>query len=69
MQKGYNMFTEQDLDELIRNIEDKAYRTRQVPVFYSSAYKDYNALPTDGEKQKWLDDNFLKGWYWDWVVE
>jgi len=63
------MFTEQDLDELIRNIEEMAYRTRQVPVFYLSAYKNYNALQTDEEKQRWLDDNYLKGWYWECVVE
>lgn len=62
------MFTEQDLDKMIQNMEERAYRTRRVPVFYSSAYKEYNSLPTNEEKEKWLNENYLRRWYWDYVV-
>lgn len=63
------MFTEHDLDELIRNIEEKEYRRRLVPFFYSNAYKEYSSLQTDEEKEKWLNDNYLKRWYWDWIIK
>lgn len=60
MLKGYKMFTEKDLDELIKQV-DVYYK--QVICFRTlSAEKEFMQL-TKEEQYKWLEKNYLKKWF------